>query len=214
VCYQVAGAQAVYALEGSVAVTGSAVQWLRDQLGMIKQASDIEALANSVSDNGGVYFVPAFSGLFAPYWRSDARGCIVGLSRFNDKGHLARATLESICYQTRDVLDAMVKDSGVRLELLKVDGGATVNDALMQLQADILGVPVVRPVVPETTALGAAYAAGLAVGFWTDTEEMRRNWQADKQWEPRWSEDQRTAGYIDWQKAIQRTLNWVEIEKN
>ena len=159
VCYQFGDESPVYALEGSVAVTGSAIQWLRDQLGIIKQAGDIEALANSVPDNGGIYFVPAFSGLYAPYWRADARGCIVGLSRFNDKGHLARATLESICYQTRDVLDAMVKDSGVRLEILKVDGGATVNDTLMQLQADILGVPVVRPVVAETTALGAAYAA-------------------------------------------------------
>ena len=214
VCYQFGSARPVYALEGSVAVTGSAVQWLRDQFGIIKQAGDIEALANTVRDNGGVYFVPAFSGLYAPYWRADARGCIVGLSRFNDKGHLARATLESICYQTRDVLDAMVKDSGVRLEILKVDGGATVNDTLMQLQADILGVPVVRPVVPETTALGAAYAAGLAVGFWTDTEEMRRNWQADKQWEPRWSDDQRAAGHVGWQKAIERTLNWVHLEKN
>ena len=174
VCYQFGGERPIYALEGSVAVTGSAVQWLRDQLGIIKQAGDIEALANSVADNGGVYFVPAFSGLYAPYWRADARGCIVGLSRFNDKGHLARATLEAICYQTRDVLDAMVKDSGVSLEVLKVDGGATVNDTLMQLQADILGVPVVRPVVAETTALGAAYAAGLAVGFWSDAEEMRQ----------------------------------------
>ena len=212
VCYQVGAQRPVYALEGSVAVTGSAVQWLRDQLGMIKQASDIEALANSVSDNGGVYFVPAFSGLFAPYWRSDARGCIVGLSRFNDKGHLARATLESICYQTRDVLDAMVKDSGVSLEILKVDGGATVNDTLMQLQADILGVPVVRPVVAETTALGAAYAAGLAVGFWSNIDDMRRNWKADRQWEPRWSADQREAGRVGWQKAIERTLNWVDVE--
>jgi glycerol kinase len=214
VCYKLGGARAIYALEGSVAVTGSAVQWLRDQLGIIKQASDIEALANSVTDNGGVYFVPAFSGLYAPYWRADARGCIVGLSRFNDKGHLARATLESICYQTRDVLDAMVKDSGVRLEVLKVDGGATVNDTLMQLQADILGVPVVRPVVAETTALGAAYAAGLAVGFWKDAEEMRCNWQADKQWEPRWSADQREAGHAGWQKAIERTLNWIDVENN
>ncbi len=212
VCYQFGSARPVYALEGSVAVTGSAVQWLRDQFGIIKQAGDIEALANTVRDNGGVYFVPAFSGLYAPYWRADARGCIVGLSRFNDKGHLARATLESICYQTRDVLDAMVKDSGVRLEILKVDGGATVNDTLMQLQADILGVPVVRPVVPETTALGAAYAAGLAVGFWTDTEAMRRNWQADKQWEPRWSADQREVGHVGWQKAIERTLNWIDVE--
>ncbi len=210
-CYKLGKAHPVYALEGSVAVTGSAVQWLRDQLGVIKQASDIEGLANSVTDNGGVYFVPAFSGLYAPYWRADARGCIVGLSRFNDKGHLARATLEAICYQTRDVLDAMVKDSGVRLEVLKVDGGATVNDTLMQLQADILGVPVVRPVVAETTALGAAYAAGLAVGFWSDIEETRRNWQADKQWEPRWSKDQSEVGYAGWQKAIERTLNWIDV---
>jgi glycerol kinase len=211
VCYQLGGALPIYALEGSVAVTGSAVQWLRDQLCVIKQAGDIEALANSVADNGGVYFVPAFSGLYAPHWRADARGCIVGLSRFNDRGHLARATLEAICYQTRDVLDAMVKDSGIRLEVLKVDGGATVNDTLMQLQADILGVPVVRPVVAETTALGAAYAAGLAVGFWSDIEETRRNWQADKQWEPRWSEDQRAAGHAGWQKAIERALNWVDV---
>jgi glycerol kinase len=211
VCYQFGGARPIYSLEGSVAVTGSAVQWLRDQLGIIKQAADIEALACSVKDNGGVYFVPAFSGLYAPYWRADARGCIVGLTRFNDKGHLARATLEAISYQTRDVLDAMVKDSGVRLAVLKVDGGATVNDTLMQLQADILGVPVVRPLVAETTALGAAYAAGLAVGFWRDVEEMRLNWQADKQWEPRWSEDQREAGYIGWQKAIERTLNWIDV---
>jgi glycerol kinase len=211
VCYQVSGALPIYALEGSVAVTGSAVQWLRDQLGIIKQASDIEALARSVKDNGGVYFVPAFSGLYAPYWRADARGCIVGLTRFNDKGHLARATLEAISYQTRDVLDAMVKDSGVRLAVLKVDGGATGNDTLMQLQADILGVPVVRPVVSETSALGAAYAAGLAVGFWRDVAEMRLNWKADKQWEPRWSEDQREAGYAGWQKAIERSLNWIDV---
>ena len=211
VCYQLGGARPIYSLEGSVAVTGSAVQWLRDQLGIIKQAADIEALACSVKDSGGIYFVPAFSGLYAPYWRADARGCIVGLTRFNDKGHLARATLEAISYQTRDVLDAMVKDSGVRLAVLKVDGGATVNDTLMQLQADILGVPVVRPVVAETTALGAAYAAGLAVGFWRDVEEMRLNWQAEKQWEPRWSADQREAGYIGWQKAVERTLNWIDV---
>jgi glycerol kinase len=211
VCYQFGGARPIYSLEGSVAVTGSAVQWLRDQLGIIKQAADIEALACSVKDNGGVYFVPAFSGLYAPYWRADARGCIVGLTRFNDKGHLARATLEAISYQTRDVLDAMVRDSGVRLAVLKVDGGATVNDTLMQLQADILGVPLVRPVVAETTALGAAYAAGLAVGFWRDIEEMRLNWQADKEWEPRWSADQREAGYIGWQKAIERSLNWIDV---
>ena len=203
----------VYALEGSVAVTGSAVQWLRDQLGIIKQPATSKRFANTVTDNGGVYFVPAFSGLYAPYWRRDARGCIVGLSRFNDKGHLARATLEAICYQTRDVLDAMVKDSGVNLEVLKVDGGATVNDTLMQLQADILGVPVVRPVVAETRRL-----ARLMLPDWLwvlgDVEEMRQNWQADKQWEPRWSADQRAAGYVGWQKAIERTLNWVDLEQH
>ena len=208
VCYRMGG-ETIFALEGSIAVTGSAVQWLRDQLGIIASASEIEALANSVPDNGGVYFVPAFSGLFAPYWRSDARGAIVGLSRFNTKAHLARATLEAICFQTRAVLDAMVQDSGVRLEMLKVDGGATVNDTLMQLQADVLGVPVVRPVVAETTALGAAYAAGLAVGFWKDLDDLRDNWRMDKRWEPRWSADQRDAAYAGWQKAVSRTLDWV-----
>jgi glycerol kinase len=208
VCYRMGG-ETIFALEGSIAVTGSAVQWLRDQLGIIASASEIEALANSVPDNGGIYFVPAFSGLFAPYWRSDARGAIVGLSRFNTKAHLARATLEAICFQTRAVLDAMVQDSGVRLEVLKVDGGATVNDTLMQLQADVLGVPVVRPVVAETTALGAAYAAGLAVGFWTDLDDLRENWRMDKRWEPRWSAEQRDAAYAGWQKAVARTLDWV-----
>ena len=208
VCYQMA-AETIYALEGSIAVTGSAVQWLRDQLGIIGSASEIEALANSVPDNGGVYFVPAFSGLFAPYWRSDARGVIVGLSRFNTKAHLARATLEAICFQTRAVLDAMVQDSGVSLDLLKVDGGATVNDTLMQLQADVLGVPVVRPVVAETTALGAAYAAGLAVGFWKDLDDLRANWRMDKRWEPRWSADQRDAAYARWEKAVTRAFDWV-----
>ena len=208
VCYQMGG-ETIYALEGSIAVTGSAVQWLRDQLGIISSAAEIEALANTVPDNGGVYFVPAFSGLFAPYWRSDARGAIVGLSRFNTKAHLARATLEAICFQTRAVLDAMLKDSGVRLEVLKVDGGATVNDTLMQLQADILGVPVVRPVVAETTALGAAYAAGLAVGFWKDLEDLRENWRMDKRWEPRWTAEQRDEAYARWEKAVTRTLDWV-----
>jgi glycerol kinase len=210
VCYRFDGADPIYALEGSIAVTGSAVQWLRDQLGIIGSAADVEALAKSVPDSGGVYFVPAFSGLFAPYWRSDARGAIVGLSRFNTKAHLARATLEAICYQTQAVADAMVQDSGVPLEVLKVDGGATVNDTLMQLQADILGVPVVRPVVPETTALGAAYAAGLSVGFWKDLDTLRQNWKADRQWEPTWSADQREAGYRGWQKAVERTLNWTD----
>jgi glycerol kinase len=208
VCYRM-GQETVYALEGSIAVTGSAVQWLRDQLGIIRAAGEVEALANSVPDSGGIYFVPAFSGLFAPYWRSDARGAIVGMSRFNTRAHLARATLEAICFQTRDVLDAMAKDSGVRLEVLKVDGGATVNDTLMQLQADILGVPVVRPVVAETTALGAAYAAGLAVGFWKDLDDLVDNWRMDKRWEPRWSADRRDAAYAGWKKAVERTLNWV-----
>ena len=208
VCYRMSG-ETIYALEGSIAVTGSAVQWLRDQLWIIASASEIEALANSVPDNGGIYFVPAFSGLFAPYWRSDARGAIVGLSRFNTKAHLARATLEAICFQTRAVLDAMVQDSGVRLEVLKVDGGATVNDTLMQLQADVLGVPVVRPVVAETTALGAAYAAGLAVGFWKDLDDLRANWRMDKRWEPRWTAEQRDEAFRGWEKAVTRTLDWV-----
>jgi len=211
VCYQMGSDETIYALEGSIAVTGSAVQWLRDQLGIISAASEIEALAASVPDNGGMYFVPAFSGLFAPHWRSDARGAIVGMSRFNTRGHLARATLEAICYQTRDVLDAMVKDSGVQLEVLKVDGGATANDTLMQLQADILGVPVVRPVVAETTALGAAYAAGLATGVWSGLDDLRQNWKRDRQWEPRWSADQREGGYAGWQKAVSRTLDWVDV---
>ena len=211
VCYQMGSEPAIYALEGSIAVTGSAVQWLRDQLGIIGSASEIEGLAASVPDNGGMYFVPAFSGLFAPHWRSDARGVVVGLSRFNTRAHLARATLEAICYQTRDVLDAMVKDSGVQLEVLKVDGGATVNDTLMQLQADILGVPVVRPVVAETTALGAAYAAGLATGVWKGLDDLRQNWKKDRQWEPQWSAERRDSGYAGWQKAVSRTLDWVDV---
>ncbi len=184
VCYQFGDAKPVYALEGSIAVTGSAVQWLRDQLGIISGAAQSESLARQVEDNGGVYFVPAFSGLFAPYWRSDARGAIVGLSRFNTNAHLARATLEAICYQSRDVVDAMEADSGVHLEVLKVDGGITANDLCMQIQADVLGVDVVKPVVAETTALGAAYAAGLAVGFWENPDDLRANWQEDKRWTP------------------------------
>jgi glycerol kinase len=211
VCYQFGNAKPVYALEGSIAVTGSAVQWLRDQLGIISGAAQSEALARQVKDNGGVYFVPAFSGLFAPYWRSDARGAIVGLSRYNTNAHLARATLEAICYQSRDVVDAMAADSGVHLEVLKVDGGITANDLCMQIQADVLGVDVVRPVVAETTALGAAYAAGLAVGFWADPGDLRANWQEDKRWTPAWSDDERTAGYAGWRKAVQRTLNWVDV---
>ncbi|GGR45374.1 glycerol kinase [Nocardioides luteus] len=212
VCYQFGDQPPTYALEGSIAVTGSAVQWLRDQLRVISNAAQSETLAKEVDDNGGVYFVPAFSGLFAPYWRSDARGVIVGLSRFNTSGHIARATLESICYQSRDVADAMEKDSGVRLEVLKVDGGVTVNELCMQIQADVLGVEVSRPVVAETTALGAAYAAGLAVGFWKDTDELRQNWNESKRWKPAWSEEQREAGYAGWRKAVDRTLDWVDVD--
>ena len=212
VCYQFAGSKPIYALEGSIAVTGSAVQWLRDQLGIISGASQSESLARQVDDNGGIYFVPAFSGLFAPYWRSDARGAIVGLSRFNTNAHLARATLEAICYQSRDVVEAMAKDSGVDLDVLKVDGGVTANKLCMQMQADILGVPVSKPVVAETTALGAAYAAGLAVGFWKNTDELRENWNEDERWTPSWSEEQREAGYAGWKKAVERTLDWVDVQ--
>jgi glycerol kinase len=211
VCYQFGTNKPIYALEGSIAVTGSAVQWLRDQLGIISGASEIETLAGQVTDNGGIYFVPAFSGLFAPYWRSDARGAIVGLSRFNTNAHLARATLEAICFQSRDVAEAMEQDSGVHLEVLKVDGGVTANNLAMQLQADILGVPVSRPVVAETTALGAAYAAGLATGFWSTTEELRANWNESKRWSPQWTAEQRETGYAGWKKAVQRTLDWVDV---
>src|SRR5687767_8802144 len=207
--YRMGDAPPAYALEGSIAVTGAAVQWLRDQLGVIGSAREIEPLAASVPDSGGICFVPAFSGLFAPYWRPDARGAIVGLSRFHTKAHLARATLEAICFQTRDVVDAMAQDSGVRVDVLKVDGGATVNDLLMQMQADILGVPVVRPVVSETTALGAAYAAGLAVGFWKELASLRANWKTDRQWEPQWSAGQRDEAYRRWQKGVERSLDWV-----
>ncbi|WP_408899539.1 glycerol kinase GlpK [Nocardioides sp. R1-1] len=209
--YQLGDQPCVYALEGSIAVTGSAVQWLRDQLGIISGAAESESLAGQVEDNGGVYFVPAFSGLFAPYWRSDARGAIVGLSRYNTNAHVARATLEAICYQSRDVVEAMCADSGVELEVLRVDGGVTMNSLCMQIQADVLGVPVSRPVVPETTALGAAYAAGLAVGYWRDTDELRENWREDTRWEPHWDEERREAGYAQWKKAVARTLDWVEV---
>ncbi len=209
-CYRLKGDSTSYALEGSIAVTGSAVQWLRDQVGLIRHASEIETLASTVKDNGGVYFVPAFSGLFAPYWRADARGAIVGLSRYATKGHIARATLEAISFQSRDVLHAMEKDSGIKLSVLKVDGGATANNTLMQIQADILGVPVVRPSLAETTSLGAAYAAGLAVGFWTDPESLRSNWKADRRWEPRWSEDRRESHYREWQKAVEKSMGWME----
>jgi glycerol kinase len=209
--YQLGGHDPVFALEGSVAVTGAAVQWLRDQLGIIGGAADSEYLAAKVDDTAGLYFVPAFSGLFAPYWRPDARGAIVGMARFHTNAHLARATLEAICYQTRDVVDAMTADSGVELDVLKVDGGVTANDLCMQLQADILGVPVSRPVVAETTALGAAYAAGLAAGFWQGTGELRANWRESRRWEPSWSADRREAGYAGWKKAISRTLDWVDV---
>src|SRR5688572_3160053 len=211
VCYKFGDADAVYALEGSIAVTGSAVQWLRDQLGIIRNAAESETLAAQVQDSGGVYFVPAFSGLFAPYWRSDARGAIVGLSRFNTSSHIARATLEAICYQSRDVVEAMEQDSGVSLDVLKVDGGITANQLCMQMQADILGVPVSRPVVAETTALGAAYAAGLAVGFWKSTDELRENWNESQRWQPAWSDEQRQDGYGRWKKAVERTLDWVDV---
>jgi glycerol kinase len=207
--YQFGSQPAVYALEGSIAVTGSLVQWLRDNLGLIRNAADIEDLALSVDDNGGIYFVPAFSGLFAPYWRMDARGAIVGMTRFINKGHIARAALEATAYQTREVLEAMKKDSGVRLKTLKVDGGMTRNNLLMQFQADILGVPVVRPKVSETTALGAAYAAGLAVGFWAGEAELRQNWGVDQEWQPQMEAGQRAALYKGWKKAVKKSLGWV-----
>jgi len=208
--YQLGDAAAHYALEGSIAVTGSLVQWLRDNLGLIRSSEEIEALAGTVQDNGGAYFVPAFSGLFAPYWRPDARGALVGLTRFVNKGHVARAALESIAFQTREVLDAVNADSGVPLTELKVDGGATVNDLLMQFQADVLGVPVVRPVVAETTALGAAYAAGLAVGFWGGLDELRANWQEDRRWEPAMDPAERARLLRNWKKAVTKTFDWVD----
>ncbi|WP_067173386.1 glycerol kinase GlpK [Microtetraspora niveoalba] len=212
VCYRFGAEPPVYALEGSIAVTGSAVQWLRDQLGIISGAAQSEALARQVDDNGGVYFVPAFSGLFAPYWRSDARGVIVGLSRYNTNAHIARAALEAICYQSRDVVEAMQADSGVVLDVLRVDGGVTANNLCMQLQADVLGVPVSKPVVAETTALGAAYAAGLAVGFWRSTDDLRTHWNEARRWTPTWSDEQREKGYAGWKKAVERTLGWVEMD--
>jgi glycerol kinase len=207
--YQMGGSPPTYALEGSIAITGALVQWMRDNLGLIEKSSDIEVLANSVADNGGIYFVPAFSGLFAPYWRSDARGVIAGLTRYANKGHLARAVLEATAYQTREVLDAMEQDSGVRLTSLKVDGGMVYNQLLMQFQADLLGVPVVRPKVAETTALGTAYAAGLAVGFWGSFDDLRQNWQVSQTWEPHMDAARRDVLYKGWLKAVERTFNWV-----
>ncbi|MGH3547774.1 MAG: glycerol kinase GlpK [Pseudonocardiaceae bacterium] len=210
VCYKIGPQLPVYALEGSIAVTGSLVQWLRDNLGLISSAAEIEQLAATVADNGGAYFVPAFSGLFAPYWRSDARGAIVGLTRYVNRGHLARAVLEATAFQSREVLDAMNADSGATLTSLKVDGGMVGNELLMQFQADILGVPVIRPVISETTALGAAYAAGLAVGFWSGAEEIRANWVADRQWDPTMDLQRREDLYRQWRKAVTRTLDWVD----
>ncbi len=210
--YKIGDQPAVYALEGSIAVAGSLVQWVRDNLGLISSASDIEALARTVEDNGGCYFVPAFSGLFAPYWQSDARGVIAGLTGYINKGHIARAVLEATAWQTRELVDAMSADSGVALTTLKVDGGMTANELLMQFQADVLGVPVVRPVVPETTCLGAAYAAGLAVGYWPDIEGLRANWAASAEWKPAMAADKRNSHYRKWKKAVQRTMAWLDAD--
>ncbi len=208
--YQVRGRKPVYCLEGSVAIAGALVQWLRDNLGLISRAPEIEDLAKTVEDNGGAYIVPAFSGLFAPYWRSDARGAIVGLTRFVNKGHIARAVLEANAYQTLDIMEAMKKDSGVTLNSLKVDGGMVGNDFLMQFQSDILDVPVIRPSVTETTALGAAYAAGVAVGFWSDQDELKRQWSADKTWRPNMTPEVRERGRKQWKKAVERTFDWMD----
>ena len=207
--YQFGQESPTYALEGSIAMAGATVQWLRDDLKLITHAAETEALAQSVADSGGCYLVPAFSGLFAPYWRSDARGVIVGLTRYVNRAHIVRAALESICYQTREVLESMNADSGVPLRTLKVDGGATANNFLMQLQADILGAEVVRPKVAETTSLGAAYAAGLAVGFWGNQEQLRANWQVDRRWQPQIDDTVRSAGYAGWKKAVTRTFDWL-----
>jgi glycerol kinase len=208
--YKIGDRPAIYALEGSIAITGALVQWLRDNLKMIKASPDVEELAKSVDDNGGVYFVPAFSGLFAPYWKSDARGVIAGLTRYVTAGHIARAVLEATAWQTREVLDAMNADSGVELNSLKVDGGMVYNELLMQFQADVLGVPVIRPKVAETTALGAAYAAGLAAGFWKEVDDLRENWVKDREWEPKMDSDEREKEYRFWKKAVTRTFDWVE----
>jgi len=208
--YKIGDQKAVYALEGSIAIAGALVQWLRDNLGIIEKSSDVETLAGTVQDSGGIYFVPAFSGLYAPYWKYDARGAILGMTRYITKAHIARASLEATAYQTREVLDAMEKDSGVKLTALKVDGGMVFNELLMQFQSDILDVPVVRPKVAETTALGAAYAAGLAVGFWKDYKELRANWGRDKEWKPKMTSKKREGLYSGWKKAVTRTFGWVE----
>jgi glycerol kinase len=208
--YKIGDQPAVYMLEGSIAITGALVQWLRDNLKMIKAAPEIEDLAKTVDDNGGVYFVPAFSGLFAPYWRSDARGVIAGLTRYVNAGHIARAVLEATAWQSKEVVDAMNQDSGVELASLKVDGGMVHNELLMQFQADVLDVPVIRPTVAETTSLGAAYAAGLAVGFWSEVEDLRANWGKDKEWQPRMDPDEREKEYAFWKKAVTRTFDWLD----
>jgi len=210
VAYQIGSDAPVYCLEGSIAIAGALVQWFRDNLGIINSAPEIEALAREVDNNGGAYIVPAFSGLFAPYWRADARGVMVGLTRFVNRSHLARAVLEANAYQALDIVEAMNKDSGVDLSRLKVDGGMVSNELLMQFQADVLNVPVIRPMVTETTALGAAYAAGLAVGFWSGLEELRSNWAEDKTWQPQMDDTQRRKGIAGWRKAIERTLDWVD----
>jgi glycerol kinase len=208
--YKIGDQPAIYCLEGAIAITGALVQWLRDNLGLISSAPEIEDLAKTVDDNGGVYFVPAFSGLFAPYWRSDARGVIAGLTRYVNKGHIARATLEATAWQTKEVVDAMNTDSGVDLTSLKVDGGMVQNELLMQFQADVLDVPVIRPTVAETTSLGAAYAAGLAVGFWSEVEDLRANWGKDKEWQPQMDPGEREKDYALWKKAVTRTFDWVD----
>ena len=210
VCYKLGNEPTIYALEGSIAVTGALVQWLRDNMGLIRSSREVEELARTVDDNGGVYFVPAFSGLFAPYWNSGARGVIAGLTGYVNKGHLARAALEATAFQTREVFDAMNADSGADLKALKVDGGMVNNDLLMQFQANVLDVPVIRPRVAETTALGAAYAAGLAVGFWKNTDELRNNWGMDKTWRPAADDAARTKLYPQWKKAVTRTFDWIE----
>jgi glycerol kinase len=210
VAYKLGDAPAQYALEGSVAITGALVQWLRDNLGIIEKSSDVETLARSVNDNGGVYFVPAFSGLYAPYWKGTARGVIAGLTRYANKGHLARAVLEATAFQTREVVDAMEKDSGIALDVLRADGGMVENDLLMQFQADILNRPVLRPAIKETTALGACYAAGLAVGFFKDTAELRAHWKADHDWKPNMGDAERKDMYRLWKKAVVRSFDWVD----
>ncbi|HET9323371.1 MAG TPA: glycerol kinase GlpK [Gaiellaceae bacterium] len=208
--YKIGDQPAVYCLEGAIAITGALVQWLRDNIGLIKESAEVEELAKTVDDNGGIYFVPAFSGLFAPYWRSEARGAIAGLTRYVNKGHIARATLEATAWQSKEVVDAMNADSGVELTSLKVDGGMVYNELLMQFQADVLDVPVIRPTVAETTSLGAAYAAGLATGFWSEVEDLRANWGKDKEWQPQMDAAERDKEYAYWKKAVTRTFDWLE----